>query len=135
MKKFITAFIFTIFCIATANAKGEWILVDETSDALVYINTDISEEYGSYLVWQKWDYKKAKKTGSRKHAKYYWSTVYLCEYSKDFSKNRLRSYTKYSKSGKVVESASFEYGDWDYIVPDTVGETLAEAAQYIYENY
>ena len=110
-------------------------MVDENELASVYISTDITQSYGSYYVWEKWIYKKAQKTGNGKHAKYYKETVYLVEYTNDFSKNKLLSYTKYNSKGKVVDSASWEYGDWDYIVPGSVGEAIAEGIQYIINYY
>ena len=135
MKKTLLFLFFAVIGCLSSYAAGDWLFIGENNEFKFYINSDITEKYGEYRVWEKYEYKKAKKLGSGKRAKYYSSAVFLVEYDSDFTRSRLLSSTYYSKRGNVVDSFSYEYSDWVYIVPDSVGEFIVEAIQEILDYY
>lgn len=132
MKKTLFIMIFAIIGCLSSYADGDWITAYEDSEFEISINSDIKEKYGEYRVWECWDFKTPQKLGKGKNARYYYSALYLKEYDGDLTRKRLISYIYYDKKGKVIDSASSEYGgDWTYIAPNTIGAAIAEAIEFL----
>lgn len=116
----------------------EWIEISKQETETLYIYDNIIDEYGDHLVWTKTTYNTPE---ARKNAMKEWGTKnYIFElkvlYSlnSEWSKICTKSSSFYSESGKVLDSYTAPYDDWQYIAPETMGELIRDAAKYIYEK-
>jgi Surface-adhesin protein E len=98
-----------------------------------YDGETIRKVLGILRVWEKWipSQKTVDKQVKTFGAKYQdWEfTLYLVAIDCMDGKRRLLLYTQYDKSGKAI--TTFEYSEidspWQFIAPETVGETLLKA--------
>ena len=102
---------------------GDWIKVYEDSTYTVFLEDEYDEDYDGYLVWLKCVYKTSQKLGKNKYYKYF---ISLVQYNSSFTQSRDLKTIAYNKNGKVVDSSEPYYPEWEYIVPDSVGQLLAE---------
>ena len=116
----------------------EWIEIGKDDSETCYVYGNIQNEYGNHLVWVKTTYDTPE---ARKQAMNDLGTKYhvfenktLWCFNSEWSKVYIKSGTAYSKSGKVLSSYTAPYEDWQYIIPETRGETVRDLAKYIYET-
>ena len=116
----------------------EWIELGSQDSQTWYIYSNIQNEYGNYLVWAKitYDTPEARKQAMNdKGVKYHvFEDRMLYYFNSEWSKISVKSGSSYSKSGKVLNSFTAPYDEWQYITPETVGEAIRDAAKYIYES-
>lgn len=96
------------------------------SSSYPYLRASNSGQIVSYFT--KTDYTKAQKTAD---GKFYNETVRQEKGDCANNKTSLQGAIYYTKGGSVVDSAQISYDDWQTVYPDTVGESVLNAACYV----
>lgn len=99
----------------------------------ISIQNKIKKISDGYLVWTKSEYTTAESRS--KAGQVVNKTVFADKvayvFDKNFEKIAIKSQILYDVDGAVVHSYEAPYLDWNLIVPETVGEGLAEWAESI----
>lgn len=141
MKQILSLLLFVTICVV---AHAEWLYCGETDTDVYYVNADIRKDYsGYYLVWVKEVtkssalkqkrqelYRDYKKKGFLKY------THAIAHYKYDLRANcyKYLSLTNYS-SGGVISTVQLEYrSNWEYPIPDSVGEDIFDTIDSLIED-
>ena len=97
---------------------------------------DLGIEDSVIKIWLKKTEKKITDQRSKSKRKVYYNAymLKLMEFDCKNTKSRTLSITGYSSSGVVLGTESIDYAEWEYIVPDSVGEILLEKVCELYNN-
>lgn len=141
LQRISALFLLIITSVITAHAAGEWIEIGEQDGVKYSIYTKITKENyrDNYVVWIMSEYKtQAARTKTRRAIKLKstpFSQKCCYKFNSSFTEFSLASSVFYSSKGSVIDSANFSYDDFEQIVPGTLGESWAEAAQYVLRIY
>lgn len=124
MKRILFFLLMVSFCMISKAA--DWIPVYEDENVTVLFYDSIKLSNDGCKVWIEWEYKKPKTVGTVK----YNSFKDYIEYNVEFDKSRTYTTVFYDNGGQVVDSYESRYPNWEYIVPGSIGEVVAES---IYE--
>jgi hypothetical protein len=127
---------FGIFLISITSYSQKWI--ESTQDKFgnkYYIQSDLvsrTSEFGkddaTLKIWTKHTVKKITVKRSKTKNQVYLNAyiIELMEYDCGNSKSRVLSRTVYSAKGGVIANNDIDpnFSDWEYIIPDSVGETM-----------
>lgn len=121
MKKLLLLFV--LFFTSFSLKAGEWIKIYEDSIFEIFLEDEYNEDYNGYLIWQKVVYKTSQKISKNKYYKY---TLSLTQYNFSFTQRRDLNIIFYNKNGKVVDSYEPYYAEWNYLVPNSIGQYIAD---------
>lgn len=130
-------FLTITFLLLSLNAFSQnWI--EATKDKFgnkFYIKSSIVSKGGDFgndesviKIWTKQTVKKISDQRSKSKGKVYLNAymIELMEFDCNNSKSRILSRTVYSSTGTVIGENTIDsnFSEWDYIIPDSIGETL-----------
>ena len=117
MKKMLCLAVFALG-LAMPAVAADWVWVEIDSDN----NTTFgdADSRTDNRAWFETRYAKPKKIGD---GKFYNTTKTLREINIPSCCHRALTATRYSKSGKSIDSETRSYAEWDYVIPGTAGES------------
>jgi hypothetical protein len=125
MRKLI---IFLCLTLTSLSSYGEWKKILQNEYIGVYVDSEkIVKNKTQSKIWSLMDFTNPEKNVAGNG---YSSTVTLWLYDCKGSTHRFLSATQYDKNmggGKVINQVP-EAKDWEYVVPNTVGETIGKIA-------
>lgn len=141
LQRISALFLLIITSVITAHAAGEWIEIGEQDGERNSIYTKITTDgyRGNYVVWFLTEYQtqsvraEVRKDAGLKRTPF--SKKICIKFNSSFSEYAIVSGVFYSSKGSVIDSFEAPYEDFRQIVPGTVGEGWAEAAQYVLRSY
>lgn len=100
-----------------------WVTVYEDDTRVISADATRLEPQGGakYSAWLKWD--AVGSTGPGRPSR----TIEKVEYDCGNFRRRTVTSTDYTTSGKVLRTEDGRYSQWEDIVPDSIGEELAQA--------
>lgn len=127
--KRIAIVLLTLMSVANIFA-ADWVLVSRGNGSDLYINV----ENTSYKnIWYKEVYKTAQERQNKKSG-FHLSRIpsyhiIMVEATSDYSKYRIKSAVVYDSQGNVIDSFNEEYADFEYPVPDSMGDLYCSTAK------
>lgn len=122
------------YCVAI---DGDWTLAAETDDYKIewWINTrklHVSKDNSKVSVWEKavyYDNERDEKINLLRNSnEIKWSlfkySLSCYEYDLSSEKFRILSISYYTKYGDIINTKNFMGQDWDYVIPDSYGESI-----------
>ncbi len=138
MKRIFSLLLFAVICVAV---HAEWIEADNSNVSVYYVNDNITKDAsGYYMVWTKHVTKSNALAKERKelyrdfkNRKYlkYTHAIDLIKFDLNNNRYKIISITYYASSN-AIETLNVEYAsDWNYPIPESVGERIMEMVNAI----
>ena len=121
-------FVFICLTLISISSYGEWRKISQNEGIVIYVdNEKIIKNNAQSKVWTLFDFSKPEKntTGNS-----YSSLITLWLYDCKDSTHKILSGTQYAMNmgnGKVINQLP-ETKNWEYVVPNTFGETIGKIA-------
>lgn len=131
MKKLFIALIFVLLGTLFSKAETTWIEIYDDKEVTIYMSKDIRQtDNGGYRVWEKHEYKKPQLINK----KTYNYIIALTEYDKYLERFKTFADYYYNKYDKFLHSKIDKFPEWEYVIPDSIGEIIAEIIREVLEE-
>lgn len=118
MKKMLCLAVFALG-LATPAVAADWVLVSVDSD-----NTTMFGDADSRTGNRAWFETRHAKPQKHSNGKFFNTGKALVEMDCSGKRHRFLTGMLYSESGTPISSYTPSYAKWDYVIPDTVGESM-----------